>query len=122
MRAGHQDAGIFGGYKDGTGLDSFVALSLGWDHVAEHEWGIKDLLDDFKCNTKKQGLAAYKINKLAEISDILLEDDYSAMKSRLRTLAQRLQHNLPEPPTPERPQILSDDFEPLHFGVSKSKS
>lgn len=55
----------------------------------------------------------------AEISDILLEDDYSAMKSRLRTLAQRLQHNLPEPPTPERPQILSDDFEPLHFGVSQ---
>lgn len=82
MRAGHQDAGIFGGYKDGTGLDSFVALSLGWDRVAEHEWGIKDLLDDFKCNTKKQGLAAYKINKLSKdfVSGPVLDIEYRGEK------------------------------------------
>jgi hypothetical protein len=82
MRAGHQDADIFGGYKDGTGLDSFVALSLGWDHVAEHEWGIEDLLSDFKCNTEKQGLAAYKINKLSEnfVSGPVLDIDYCGEK------------------------------------------
>ena len=66
MRAGHQDGGVFGGYKDGTGIDSFVAISLGWDRVAEHEWGIKDLLNDFKCKTKKNGLAGFKINALPE--------------------------------------------------------
>jgi hypothetical protein len=67
MRAGVKDSDIFGGYKELTGVVGFTAISLGWDFVAEHEWGIKDILQDFGCNSKKTGFDSHKITKLSDI-------------------------------------------------------
>lgn len=39
----------------------FQGINLGADFVAEHEWGINDMLKKFKCNDKLKGLNGKKI-------------------------------------------------------------
>jgi len=58
MRLGYQDSGFYG-----ESLEKLASIGLGWDHAAEHEWGIKGLRAKFKTNDKKMGFEAYKIGE-----------------------------------------------------------
>lgn len=64
MRAGLNDAELL--YVD----DLFVGVNLGWDHCAEHEWGIKEIRRDFGIpegpTRKVYGFNARKITKVPE--------------------------------------------------------
>jgi len=64
MRFGYKDAELL--YVD----DLFVGVSLGWDHCAEHEWGIQDLKRDFgipHAPTRKVcGFASRKVSRVSE--------------------------------------------------------
>lgn len=63
MRVGLQDGALFGD-QSLPGIKGFQAISLGWDHVAEHEWGIEKLQTLFGCKTKKLGFKGLKVNRL----------------------------------------------------------
>ncbi len=43
--------------------DVFYGISLGWDFVSEHEWGIKNMSRKFGIDTKKLGVEGRKITK-----------------------------------------------------------
>lgn len=60
MRLGYQDSGFYG-----ESLEKLASICLGWDHAAEHEWGIKGLRAKFKMNEKKMGFEATKIGENA---------------------------------------------------------
>ena len=56
----------------------FYGISLGWDHAAEHEWGIKALQRDFGVPAdveKMQGLPNYTITQVPDEDHLALIDD-----------------------------------------------
>jgi len=69
MRSGHMNRGLI------TADGKDIAMSLGHDFCAEHEWGIDDINEMFGMKDSKAGIGKRKVRKLSESNVHFVESE-----------------------------------------------